>query len=75
LFEQKEVEGLMATREHRLAEFATGTPAIGPAHQLLCEDHAGTYSLPYPCVWSGQQWINADTSAAIEARIVGWRLY
>ena len=37
----------MATREHRIAEFSTDAPAAGAPMQLLCEDHAGTYVLPF----------------------------
>lgn len=65
----------MATREHRIAEFTTDAPTIGRSYVLLCEDHAGTYALPYPCFWSGAEWLNADTSAAIEVRVVGWRVW
>ena len=64
----------MATREHRLAEFSTAAPTIGPEHELLCEDKSGTYALPYPCMWTGQEWLNSDTSAAITARVIGWRV-
>jgi len=63
----------MATREHRLAEFSTTAPTMGASHELLCEDHAGTYALPYPCQWSGREWLNVGTSSPIEARVIGWR--
>jgi len=38
----------MATRERRLSEFNTGQPS-DHAVELLCEDHNGTYVLPYLC--------------------------
>lgn len=34
----------MATRERWIAEFSTDLPAADVPHELLCEDHAGTYS-------------------------------
>jgi hypothetical protein len=37
----------MATRDHRLAEFNQGPPPLGQQLQLLCEDHNGTYLLPF----------------------------
>jgi hypothetical protein len=40
----------MATREHRVAEFSTGTPTDGLPVELLCQDHAGTYVLPLRAV-------------------------
>jgi hypothetical protein len=63
----------MATRQHRLNEFnVTSPPADGPL-QLLCEDHNGTYLLPYPCQWSGGAWRNCESHEIIEANVVGWR--
>jgi hypothetical protein len=63
----------MATREHRLSEFSHEAPPLNTPLELLCEDHAGTYVLPYACVWSGTAWQNAATITAIEARVLGWR--
>ena len=65
----------MATRGHRLAEFSTGLPTESQTLALLCENHAGTYLLPYPCHWNGNAWINKSTGVAIEAKVVGWRLW
>ena len=65
----------MATRQYRLAEFSTVTPVTNAQVELLCEDKSGTYVLPFPCEWSGQEWRNANTSAAIDATVVGWRAY
>lgn len=61
----------MATRKYRLAEFSTGAPIDGLAVELLCQDHAGTYVLPFPCRWSAGAWHNGVTGAAIDARVVG----
>jgi hypothetical protein len=38
----------MATRERRLAEFnGNGEPPPDQPVQVLCEDHSGTYQLPF----------------------------
>ena len=39
----------MATRDYRLAEFSQGVPPAGRQLQVLCEDHNGTYLLPFKC--------------------------
>ncbi len=65
----------MATREKRLAEFnGQGDPDPDLAVQVLCEDHSGTYQLPFLCRFVDDEWRNADTDSAVEARVVGWRL-
>jgi hypothetical protein len=64
----------MATRQHRLNEFDQGAPPTGRSLELLCEDHNGTYLLPYLCQWSDGIWRNSATSAAIEANVMGWRV-
>jgi hypothetical protein len=64
----------MATRQHRLSEFDQGTPPPGLPLELLCEDNRGTYVLPYRCQWSDGAWRNSDTDAAIEAKVMGWRI-
>mgnify|MGYP003474007546 CR=1 FL=1 len=63
----------MATRQHRLSEFNGGPPPPDLPLQLLCEDHNGTYVLPYPCEWRGEAWRNCTNNEAIEAAVVGWR--
>jgi hypothetical protein len=62
----------MATRQHRLNEFNQG-PAPERAVQVLCEDHNGTYLLPYLCEWRDNGWRHSDSGKAIEAKVVGWR--
>jgi hypothetical protein len=65
----------MATRERRLAEFdGQGDPEPDQQVQVLCEDHSGTYQLPFACYFTGGQWHNALTGGVVEARVVGWRL-
>jgi len=64
----------MATRHHRLNEFDQGPPPADRPLQLLCEDHNGTYLLPYPCRWSDGAWRHADLGTIIEGKVVGWRV-
>jgi hypothetical protein len=65
----------MATREHRIAEFSTDKPIGDLPVELLCEDHAGTYALPFPCHWIEGAWHNCVSGALIDVRVVGWRAY
>ena len=63
----------MATRQQRIDAFRhEGVP---PADQsrLLCEDHIGTYVIPFLCRWSSGAWQGADTGSRIEATVIGWR--
>ena len=49
----------MATRERRLAEFnGEGQPPPDLPVQVLCEDHSGTYQLPFACRFIDGQWRN-----------------
>ena len=64
----------MATRQHRLNEFDQGAPPSDRSLELLCEDHNGTYLLPYQCQWRDGAWLNADTGSAIKADVLGWRV-
>lgn len=65
----------MATRERRLAEFnGEGAPAPEQAVQVLCEDHSGTYQLPFPCRFVDGRWVNAVSGLMVEAAVVGWRV-
>ena len=51
----------MATRERRLAEFdGNGEPPADVPVQVLCEDHSGTYQLPFVCRWVDGEWRNAE---------------
>jgi hypothetical protein len=64
----------MATRQERLSEFTSGgAPQADQPFEVLCEDHVGTYVIPYPCRWTEGAWRNAATGDAIEATIIGWR--
>jgi hypothetical protein len=65
----------MATREKRLAQFdGSGEPPPDHPVEVLCEDHSGTYQLPFACRWIEGQWRNDRTGGAVEATVIGWRL-
>jgi hypothetical protein len=65
----------MATRERRLAEFdGEGRPPADQPVQVLCEDHSGTYQLPFPCRFVDGEWRNTECGSVVEATVVGWRL-
>jgi hypothetical protein len=64
----------IAARGRRLAQFpGEGTPPAERACELLCEDHVGTYELPYLCHWLGGAWRNAETGEPVKAGVVAWR--
>jgi len=65
----------MATRERRLAEFnGEGAPPPDQAVQVLCEDHSGTYQLPFACRFVDGAWRNIESGGTVQATVVGWRL-
>jgi hypothetical protein len=65
----------MATRERRIAEFnGQGEPPADQPVQVLCEDHSGTYQLPFACRFVDGEWRNSDSGGPLEATVVGWRL-
>ncbi|MSO67032.1 MAG: hypothetical protein EXQ82_04290 [Pseudolabrys sp.] len=63
----------MATRHHRISEFDQGSPPSDQPLELLCEDHSGTYLLPYLCHWSDGVWCNSTIGTAIAGKVIGWR--
>jgi hypothetical protein len=64
----------MATRSARLHEFSTDvTAAPDTLVELLCEDHIGTYLLPYPCRSTAEGFRNEHTGEVIQGCVVGWR--
>jgi hypothetical protein len=63
----------MATREFRLSEFNQSPPPEGEHLLLLCEDHSGTYTLPFKCVWRDGAWYGVEKTKPLEAKVVGWR--
>jgi hypothetical protein len=64
----------MATREERLAEFPSGPDRqAGQGFELLCEDHNGTYVLPFVCRWHDGAWWNERMGHRLDATVIGWR--
>jgi hypothetical protein len=67
---------ILVTRAVRIAEFTTDKePEHDIALELLCQDHVGTYALPFPCRRVTGHWRNQRTGQLIEVAIVGWRLW
>jgi hypothetical protein len=64
----------MATRQARLDAFPSDVERPeGQAFEILCEDHVGTYALPFLCHWRADDWWSAESGERIDARVVGWR--
>jgi hypothetical protein len=64
----------MTTWHERLAAFTTnGEPQSGCEVELLCQDHVGTYVLPFPCHRVASGWLNAGTGEELRIEILGWR--
>ncbi len=65
----------MATRERRLSEFdGFGAPPPDQPVQVLCEDHSGTYQLPFACRFVAGAWHNDESGGTLQATVVAWRL-
>jgi hypothetical protein len=66
----------MATRERRLAEFnGLGNPPPDQPVEVLCEDHSGTYLLPFACRFISGEWRNNESGHPLEATVVAWRQF
>ncbi len=64
----------MVTRTERLRQFITDTdPPLGALVEALCEDHVGTYRLPFLCRSTPEGLRNERTGELIQGRVVGWR--
>jgi len=64
----------MATRQQRLDDFIhDGDPPVDRPLEVLCEDHVGTYVVPFLCRWSSGHWQGVETGERIEASVIGWR--
>jgi hypothetical protein len=58
----------MATRQERIdALNDAGPPPTDQPLELLCEDHVGTYVIPFLCRWCNGAWRSLDTERCIEA--------
>jgi hypothetical protein len=64
----------MATRQQRINAFIhEGDPPADQPLELLCEDHVGTYVIPFLCRLSSGVWRSVDAGKRIEATVIGWR--
>jgi hypothetical protein len=64
----------LATRQERIDDFDhEGSPPADQPLQILCEDHVGTYVVPFLCQWRNGVWQNLATNRRIEATVIGWR--
>jgi hypothetical protein len=64
----------MVTRQERVEAFDhEGTPPADQPLQILCEDHAGTYVVPFLCRWQDGTWRSVVSDRRIEATVIGWR--
>jgi hypothetical protein len=64
----------MATRQERLDAFVhEGDPPADQPLELLCEDHVGTYVIPFPCRWTGDYWQSMGTAERVQVTVIGWR--
>jgi hypothetical protein len=64
----------LVTRAERLRDFITDTDApLGSLVEVLCEDHVGTYRLPFLCQSTPEGLRNDRTGELIEAHVIGWR--
>ena len=60
--------------EERIDAFIhEGSPPADQPLEILCEDHVGTYVIPFLCQWTEGTWQNAKTRRRIEAAVIGWR--
>ena len=68
-------QSTMATRQERIDAFShEGMPPTDLPLELLCEDHIGTYVIPFLCRWNNGAWYSIDTDNRVEATVVGWRV-
>ena len=69
------IKSTMVTRQARIDDFThEGTPPPGQGLELLCEDHVGTYVIPFLCRWNNGVWQSVASGRRIEATVVGWRV-
>lgn len=64
----------MVTRERRMADFNTGEPPADRPLEILCEDHCGTYVLPFACRWTDAAWVGEPNNLPLQATVLGWRI-
>jgi hypothetical protein len=60
----------MATRRQRLDAFVhEGDPPADQPLEVLCEDHVGTYVIPFPCRWTGDYWQSMGTAERVQVTV------
>jgi hypothetical protein len=61
----------MAARQERIDAFIhEGSPPTDQPLEILCEDHVGTYVIPFLCQWTEGTWQNAKTRRRIEVVVM-----
>jgi hypothetical protein len=64
----------VTSRADRIGQFIVdGDTSEGTLAKLLCEDHVGTYMIPFPCRRTDGAWLNERTGQPIDADVLGWR--
>jgi hypothetical protein len=67
--DDRKAQRTVTTRADRIAQFVVDRNASeGTLAKLLCEDHVGTYTLPFPCRRSAGAWLNARPGEPIHGR-------
>ena len=62
------------SRQQRLDAFShDGEPPAEEPLELLCEDHVGTYVVPFLCRWRNAAWHSVESGERITATVIGWR--
>jgi len=67
-------ENELVTRPERVDDFIhEGEPPIGQPLQILCEDHNGTYVIPFLCRWreGGAKRENQPINRSYGGRVAG----
>jgi hypothetical protein len=64
----------MVQRAARIAQFVSDRdPKADVMVQVLCQDHVGTYTLPFLCTKTGSYCITTATSEVLDVEVLGWR--
>ena len=65
----------MVRRNARISQFISDRlPSADSKVQVLCEDHVGTYTLPFLCRWTdGDGWMSSISQEVVEVAVLGWR--